>query len=327
MSARFTLLVLIVACVVALAGCSEGGRAIPSSQLNADSPTGSMTGASGAWLDAPGKVQVYNYLVDRSQPVTVDLYWSATELIDGIREVQHTEKYATLAYGEHTEVMKSRHFGRPGDEVEELEYVAVPVGTPVAAVSETKIGDAETVLSVDLYQSHSDAATAYLNGGGTVVDFLSPATNGAIEARPRIQSFYADLYPSGEVNHPPPAADLPKAGPGQVVLPVGFLFGTEGRAETGRLADLRGWRWSADGDCLPEDGNHSYGGDGADWMWLVPQTASISIHPEFHTDPADVACANPGWPDALSLTGKERPFALIVPTTTGEPRAEIIEVP
>lgn len=92
---------------------------------------------------------------------------------------------------------------------------------------------------------------------------------------------------------------------------------------SGRLANLMGWRWSADGTCLPEEGNHSYGGDGADWMWVVPDTAKITIHPDFQLS----ECSEPAWQDPLSLDGIGRPFGLIVPTAAGEPRMELIEIP
>lgn len=201
--------------------------------------------------------------------------------------------------------------------------MAVPTGTQVAEQAERALGDVEPLLQTDLYNSKSEPPTTYLNDGGTVVVFLSPATHGSIEAQPRVQSFYADLYPDGEVNFPTPESELPKAGAGEVVLPSGFLFGTESRAPSGRLANLMGWRFSADGKCLPEEGNHSYGGDGADWMWPVPATAKIAIHPDFEF----TECTEPAWEDPVSLDGIERPFALIVPTAAGEPKLEIIEIP
>lgn len=307
-----------VACGVAIAGCGGGSGDPLGPAGTTEAPV-----SKGAWVDAPGKVQFYNYLVDRGEEITVDLYWFAEELVDGYKPLQHAEKLATLAYGDHTDVMPSRYFGAAGAKPEKLEYVAVPTGTAVAEQDERALGDAQPLLQTDLYNSNSDPTTAYLNDGGTVVVFLSPATHGSIEAQPRVQSFYADLYPDGEVNFPTPESELPKAGPGEVVLPSGFLFGTESRTESGRLANLMGWRWSADGKCLPEEGNHSYGGDGADWTWVVPETAQITIHPDFQLS----ECSEPAWQDPISLEGIGRPFGLIVPTAAGEPRMEFIEIP
>lgn len=319
MRSRFGSLMAAVACL-AIAGC--GGSA--GDPLGPAGPTTTETPVSkGAWVDAPGKVQFYNYLVDSGEEITVDLYWFAEELIDEYKPLQHAEKFATLAYGEHTEVMPSRAFGAAGVKPDELLYVAVPAGTQVAEQAESALGDVKPVLQTDLYNSKSDPPTVYLNDGGTVVVFLSPATHGSIEAQPRVQSFYADLYPDGEVNFPAPQSELPKAAAGEVVLPSGFLFGTEVPAPSGRLANLMGWRFSAEGKCLPEEGNHSYGGDGADWAWVVPDTAKITIHPDFEF----TECTEPGWQDPLSLEGIERPFALVVPTAAGEPRLEILEIP
>jgi hypothetical protein len=286
---------------------------------------GGVATSTGSWGDAAGKVQFYNFLVDSGQEISVDLYWFAEEIVDGYKQVEHSEKFATLKYGEHTEILTTRHFGPAGAEVEELQYVAVHVGTEVAgrAESVSVLGDVEPVLKTDLYHYNGDAQTAYLNGGGTVVVFLSPATQGNTEARPRVQSFYADLYPAGEVNFPAPESEIPKAGPGEVVLPVGFLFGTEIRTDSGRLANLAEWRWSANGECLPEDESNSYGGDGEDWMWVVPDDARITIHPDLEYS----GCTEPAWQEPVSLAGHSQPFGLIVPTAAGEPRMEIIDIP
>lgn len=317
---RFCFLMVGVACVVAVAGCG-GGTEAPLGPVGA--PATEAPVSKGAWVDAPGKVQIYNYLVDRGEEITVDLYWFAEEIVDGYKTLQHAEKFATLAYGDQTDVMTSRYFGAAGAKPDELQYVAVPAGTQVAEQAERVLGDVEPLLQMDLYDFNSEPTTAYLNDGGTVVVFLSPATQGSIEAQPRIQSFYADLYPDGNVKTPAPESELPKAGPGEVVLPSGFLFGTESRTESGRLANLMDWRFAADGSCLPEEGNHGYGGDGADWLWVVPETAEIAIHPDFQLS----ECSEPAWQDPRSLQGIERPFALIVPTAAGEPKLEIVEIP
>jgi hypothetical protein len=66
-----------------------------------------------------------------------------------------------------------------------------------------------------------------------------------------------------------------------------------------------------------------YGGDGEYWMWVVADTASITIHPDFDFS----GCGEPAWQDPISLQGLQKPFALIVPTAAGEPRVEIIEIP
>lgn len=318
MAVRIRFGALMVASAVALAGCGGG-----SDDDVVGAPRTEPAKSTGSWGDAPGKVQFYNYLLDRGQEVSVDLYWFGEELVDGYKQVQHAEKFATLAYGEHTDVIPSRHFGAAGAPPEKLEYLAVPVGTQVAEQAETPgvLGGTEPFLRTDLYNSNSDPTTAYLNDGGTVVVFLSPATHGSTDAQPRVQSFYASLYPDGEVNFP--ESEVPKAGSGEVVLPTGFLFGTESRTEGGRLADLMGWRWSADGECLPEEGSHSYGGDGADWTWVVPDTAKVTIHPDFGLS----NCDQPAWQEPTSLDGMTRPFGLIVPTAAGEPRMEIIEIP
>ena len=74
------------------------------------------------------------------------------------------------------------------------------------------LGGEEAFLRTDLYHANSEKVVEYLNGGGTVVVFLSPATHGDTEARPRVQSFYTDVYPHGQVNFPPPDSEIPKAG-------------------------------------------------------------------------------------------------------------------
>jgi hypothetical protein len=332
---RFGSLMLVVGCVAAfLTGCSETGSPAPLGPAPVDNspgggarttPDSGPVTTTGSWLDAPGKVQFYNYLVDNGKEITVDLYWFKEEIVDKIDIVQRTEKFATLKYGEKTEVIPSRHYGKAGVELEEVEYLAVPTGTTVAGEAANKdvVDDIKPMLKTDLYHSNSDAPTDYLNGGGTVVVFLSPATNGTIEARPRVQSFYADLYPSGVVNFPPPESEIPKAGPGEVVLPVGFLFGTESRTESGKLANLAEWRWSADGECLAEEGSNSYGGDGERWMHVVSDSAEITIHADFDYS----GCTEPAWQDPVSLQGIARPFGLIVPTASGEPTMQIIDIP
>ena len=336
---RFGALLMVVAVAAALVtGCGGGGSPGSQGPFSDESSTDETSSSdkdaktAGDWFDAPGKVQFYNYLVDGGEEITVDLYWFATEIVDGYKEFEHTEKFATLDYGDHTDVMSSRYFGLPDAELDELQYLAVPTGTDVEEQADKfetggVLGGEEAYLKTDLYHSNSDAPTKYLNDEGTVVVFLSPDTHGDTEARPRVQSFYADLYPGGEVNFPATEDEIPKAGPGQVVLPIGYLFGTQTRSPTGgRLAELMGWRWSADGACLPEDESNIYGGDGEAWMYAVSETAKITIHPTFHfTGPTD--CSAPAWQEPISLQGKRRPFGLIVPTSAGEPRMEIIEIP
>jgi hypothetical protein len=339
-------LLLIVACAAALLAACGGddddsgalGGSSSKSTL-APSDTGDTSGggdtkSKNEWLDAPGQVQFYNYLVDRGKEVPIDLYWYGTETVDGFREVQHSEKFASLAYGEKTKLMTSRYFGEKNAEVEKLEYFAVPKGTVVKEQAENKEVAEGSVLTkdlplmiTDLYNSHSDETTKYLNDGKTVVVFVLGGQNGGPdtpEARPRVQSFYADLYPSGEVNFPPAKDELPQAGAGELVLPVGFIFGTDLAPNSGPLKDFFDWRWSADGTCLPEEGTNSYGGDGEDWMWAVSKTATIEIHPTFA---ATDTCNQPAVGGSISLAGSKQPFALIVPTATGDPKLTLIEIP